>query len=49
VVRALDLEQDRLSDDEANPVKTQVLVNAIDGTIFKAGKESRRMRNPEQR
>jgi len=39
-----------LSDDEANPVKTHVLVNAIDGTIFKVGKElPRTMRNPEQR
>jgi len=38
-----------LSDDEANPVKTHVLVNAIDGTIFKVGKElPRTMRNPEQ-
>ena len=39
-----------LSDDEANPVKTHVLVNAIDGTIFKVGKElPRTMRRPEQR
>src|SRR5260370_23530593 len=28
-----------LSDDEVNPVKSHVLVNAIDGTIFKVGTE----------
>ena len=38
-----------LSGDEANPETTHVLVNAIDGTIFKSEKElPRRMRRSEQ-
>ena len=39
-----------LSGDETNPEATHVLVNAIDGTILKSGKElPRKMRNPEPR
>ena len=36
--------------DEVNPGATHVLVNAVDGTIFKTEKElPRRMRSPEER
>jgi hypothetical protein len=32
-----------LTGDEAKPTRTHVLVNAVDGTIFKTDKEERRI------
>ena len=36
-----------LSGDEANPVTTHVLVNAVDGSVFRTEKEERKRENPE--
>jgi len=37
-----------LSGDESAPVTNHVLVNAVDGSIFRAGTEERRKENPEE-